>query len=67
MPIQIYECPIHGEIEKLIPFKDEVPQGLTCGKLTRRGQTCSKWTLHVLKPPAAIIVEGGTGAGSGRR
>ena len=67
MAIQVYECPVHGEVEKFISLSDEVPSGLTCDKPTRRGQPCSKWATHVLKPPAAIIVEGGTGAGRGRR
>ena len=67
MSIQVYECPIHGEVEISLSMHDEVPQGLMCGKMTRRGTPCSKWATHVLKAPAAIIVEGGTGAGRGRR
>lgn len=75
MPIQIYRCPVHGEFELRLSFKDEIPGEAQCPvaahddckRTPPSGCHCNEPSPHVLKPPAAIIVEGGTGAGQGRR
>ena len=76
MPLQTYRCPVHGEFELRLSFKDEIPGEVQCpaGVQVRDFITkvvdvehCGAGSQHVLKPPAAIIISGGTGAGSGRR
>lgn len=76
MPIQIYRCPVHGEFEVKLSFKDKVLDEVQCPAGVQEYRPaasdvdvvpCGAGSPHVIKPPAAIIVEGGTGAGSGRR
>ena len=58
MPLQVYRCEAHGEFDVLLSFRDDVPQTAHC-------LTCGAVSPHILKPPAAAIVKGGTGAGRG--
>ena len=71
MPTQIYECPEHGEFDVHLSFKDRIPGTWSCPNKCPFDDPCADVcgvdSKHVLKPPAAIIVSGGTGAGSGRR
>ena len=58
MPTQVYLCPHHGEFDAYLTWEEDVPKRKRC-------HGCGRMSRHVLKPPAAIIVEGGTGAGRG--
>ena len=64
MPIQTYLCPIHGEFDIRMSFSDEIPELERCPVVDPR-DTCGKKAVHIIKPPAGIIVQGGTGAGRG--
>ncbi|KKK65148.1 hypothetical protein LCGC14_2977070 [marine sediment metagenome] len=68
MPIQVYKCPKHGEWELFMAFKDDVKPTNKCPhSLPQAGQRfpqfCLRISKHILKPIAAAIVSGGTGAG----
>ena len=65
MPIQVYECPEHGEFELTLKFSDDVLTELPCPSSPEpwsQTTACGLPSRHVIKPIAAAIVEGGTGA-----
>jgi len=64
MPIQVYSCPIHGEFDVFMSFSDEIPELKPCPIVDPK-DNCGKRSVHVIKPPAGIVVQGGTGAGRG--
>jgi len=69
MPLQTYRCPSHGEFDIRLSFSQDVPQtypctGSWCGD-DACCDPCGRASPHVIKPPAGIIVQGGTGAGRG--
>jgi len=64
MPLQTYLCPIHGEFDIRMSFSDEIPEIKRCPFVDPK-DNCGKRSVHVIKPPAGIIVQGGTGAGRG--
>jgi hypothetical protein len=64
-PVQVYLCPVHGEFEVKVPFSEDVPSELPCARSPEpwsQTTACGLPSRHVLKPIAAAIVEGGTGA-----
>ena len=69
MPTQVFLCPKHGEFDINIPFSQDVPQAYPCPDSwcgdKRCCDPCALSSLHIIKPPAGIIVVGGTGAGRG--
>ena len=69
MPTQVFNCPKHGEFDINIPFSLDVPQTYPCPNSWCGDKSCcdpcERPSLHVIKPPAGIIVVGGTGAGRG--
>ena len=60
MPIQVYVCPHHGEWWLRTSFADMVLEEAHC-------PNCGTLSKHVISPPGAIIVEGGTRAGQEER
>ena len=69
MATQVFNCPKHGEFDVNIPFSQDIPQtypctGSWCGDATCC-DPCARPSPHVIKPPAGIVVQGGTGAGRG--
>ena len=58
MPLQVYMCPHHGEWDLYLSFRDKVLELAHC-------PDCGTLSEHILYPPGAIIVQGGTGAGRG--
>ena len=69
MPLQTYRCPSHGEFDIRLSFSQDVPQtypctGSWCGDEDCL-DPCGRASPHVIKPPAGIIVQDGTGAGRG--
>ena len=64
MPLQTYLCPIHGEFDIRMSFSDEIPEIKRCPFVDPK-DNCGKRSVHVIKPPAGIVVQGGTGAGRG--
>ena len=72
----MYDCPIHGRFDVRTRFSDDVVEFKTCleRKPCKDGclgcdddGLCKMRSSHVISPPAAVIIQGGTGAGSGRR
>lgn len=68
LPRHVYCCPVHGEFNVYISFKDEVPETTPCEAVIDfdHGCDCGKKSKHVLKAPAAAYVKGG-GTGGGQR
>src|SRR3990167_2149799 len=64
IPTQVYSCPIHGEFDVFMSFSDEIPELKPCPIVDPK-DNCGKRSVHVIKPPAGIVVQGGTGAGRG--
>ncbi len=76
MPTYVYSCPValHGEFNVFMAsYPDEVPKTAPCSHKVVRGITtsdkstvrevrCGRKSKYVVKPIAAAIVRGGTGA-----
>ncbi len=61
MSTQVFHCSdCDLDFEVNVPFREQVPRGLGCPK----GAHYAFWKISA---PAAIIVEGGTGAGKDRK
>lgn len=58
MPTQEYLCDRDGSFDKHLTFAEDVPVKLPCPR-------CGVLSQHILRPPAGIFIEGGTGAGRG--
>ncbi len=56
MPLQVFECPRHGEFDVLLRFSQDVPQEANCPEVTN-GRRCCEISKHVLKIPAGIIIK----------
>ena len=73
MPVQVFRCPAHGEFDINIPFSQDIPPTVRCkqtvpccdGDKGCHRAYCSIVSPHVIKAPAGIVVQGGTGAGRG--
>ena len=48
-PVQVFRCPLHGEFDVHLTFRDDIPR-------TRPCPDCGKEGSHILKPPAGIKV-----------
>lgn len=76
MPIQVYRCSEHGEFDVRLSFSDGVPDEYECPYTIETYDKnrefylgvvkCGKKGVHVIKPPAGVIIEGGTDARKGR-
>ncbi len=53
--IYVYECRDHGRFEVPMRFGGDVPTAWKCPSCRLRGK-------RVILPPAAVLIEGGTGA-----
>ena len=49
MPIQVYHCPKHGEIDVITSFRDDVAKQKECPE-------CGRDSGHIIKPPAGIVI-----------
>ena len=58
MPTQEYLCDSDGPFDVRLSFSEDVPVKLPCPR-------CGSLSRHILRPPAGIFVENGTGAGQG--
>src|SRR3990167_7127980 len=69
MPIQVFRCPKHGEFDIRMSFNQDVPQTYPCTSSWCGDKECfdpcGRPSQHIIKPPAGIVVQGGTGAGRG--
>ena len=63
MPIQTYKCNDHGEFEIFQAFADDISPTVHCPHDIDEVYPCGNDSLHIIKPIAAAIVQGGTGGG----
>ena len=63
MPVQVYNCPVHGKFDVRLTFASSIPEFWLCPVDTDPdccgGEFCDERSQHVLSAPAAIVVEGG--------
>jgi len=68
MSTQVYNCPVHGHFELRTPMSAPVKKVERCPVyLNDSYRHCLQFSSWVPSAPASIHVEGGTGAGKGRR
>lgn len=63
MPIQVYECPMHGRFEVTVSFKDDVPSAQPCpiDSGDMHYNQCSRLSPRIQLVPAAAIIKDSVG------